>query len=255
MDKAMQKALSEDSNAFAYDELYTDMQASRQKQAQELSVDRQKRESKYISGLLKTADDRKRENEVLYERKLLKERQEEDDQFGDKPKYVTGAYKAKLLEQQQWLEEQKAIETREAAEAIGARGDRAFNSFYSNLIERESSHRDPKPAAAAPIVPPAADSKKRPHADISDAAPLQSESKRPSLPAVAPSEPVSSAARPTSEPATVRPSVAETSSAVSPPAAAVAAPAPVPVVDKEAKVLSARERYLQRKAQTEAASS
>lgn len=136
--KIVQSALSEDANAFAYDEVYTDLQANRQKAAAESDSDRQQRQSKYISGLLKTAEVRKRENEILFERKLLKDRAAEDDEFGDKPKYVTGAYKEKLKEQQRWLEEQKVIEAREAAEAVGAKGDRAFSSFYSNLLERKA---------------------------------------------------------------------------------------------------------------------
>ena len=165
----MQSALSEDANAFAYDEVYTDLQANRQKAAAESDSDRQQRQSKYISGLLKTAEVRKRENEILFERKLLKDRAAEDDEFGDKPKYVTGAYKEKLKEQQRWLEEQKVIEAREAAEAVGAKGDRAFSSFYSNLLERKagagpsvsaptavsaSSAASLQPAAAVTAPPP-----------------------------------------------------------------------------------------------------
>jgi hypothetical protein len=160
--KIVQSALNEDANAFAYDEVYTDLQANRQQAAAESDADRQQRQSKYISGLLKTAEVRKRENEILFERKLLKDRAAEDDEFGDKPKYVTGAYKEKLKEQQRWLEEQKVIEAREAAEAVGAKGDRAFSSFYSNLLERKagggavgSASTASAAASAAPAHPAA----------------------------------------------------------------------------------------------------
>ena len=45
---------------------------------------------------------REKEKERVYEKKLLKERTEEDKEFGDKPKFMTTAYKKKLLEDQKW---------------------------------------------------------------------------------------------------------------------------------------------------------
>ena len=66
---------------------------------------------KYISGLLKMAEVRKREEERRIERKVQKEREEEGNQFADKEAFVTAAYKKKMLEQQA-LEEK---ERREAA--------------------------------------------------------------------------------------------------------------------------------------------
>jgi coiled-coil domain-containing protein 55 len=50
--------------------------------------------------LLKAAEVRRQENEVVMERVIMKERQQEDEIYGDKPKYVTGAFKQKMLEQQ-----------------------------------------------------------------------------------------------------------------------------------------------------------
>ena len=45
---------------------------------------------------------REKESERVYERRLLKERKEEDEQFQDKAKYMTSAYKQKLIEDQRW---------------------------------------------------------------------------------------------------------------------------------------------------------
>jgi coiled-coil domain-containing protein 55 len=50
---------------------------------------------------------REKEKERIFERKLLKERQEEDAQFGDKPKFMTSAYKKKLQEAEKWDYEDK----------------------------------------------------------------------------------------------------------------------------------------------------
>lgn len=65
---------------------------------------------KYISGLLKMAEVRKREEERRIERKVQKEREEEGNQFADKEAFVTAAYKKKMLEQQ-------ALEEKERQEA------------------------------------------------------------------------------------------------------------------------------------------
>ncbi|MDR3741915.1 MAG: nuclear speckle splicing regulatory protein 1 family protein [Terracidiphilus sp.] len=57
------------------------------------------RESKYISSLLSQAKQRELERERIYERKLVKERMEDDKEHGDKPMLVTEGYKRKLEEQ------------------------------------------------------------------------------------------------------------------------------------------------------------
>lgn len=50
---------------------------------------------------------REKEKERVYEKQLLKERQNEDKEFGDKPKYMTAAYKKKLIEDKKWEYEDK----------------------------------------------------------------------------------------------------------------------------------------------------
>lgn len=51
---------------------------------------------------MSTAKLREKEKDRIYERKLLKEREVEDKEFGDKPKFMTAAYKKKLQEDQKW---------------------------------------------------------------------------------------------------------------------------------------------------------
>jgi hypothetical protein len=53
------------------------------------------------------AEERKREQSILYERQLAKERAAEDHLFGDKERFVTAAYRKKLEEDRKWLEEEK----------------------------------------------------------------------------------------------------------------------------------------------------
>lgn len=50
---------------------------------------------------------REKEKERVYEKKLLKERLEEDKIYGDQPKFLTSAYKKKLMEQKKWEYEER----------------------------------------------------------------------------------------------------------------------------------------------------
>lgn len=63
--------------------------------------------SKYVGHLQAVAKVREIESDRRYERKLLKERKEEDEEFGDKQKFVTSAYRKKLLEEEKWVYEDK----------------------------------------------------------------------------------------------------------------------------------------------------
>ena len=56
-----------------------------------------------------TAKVREKEKERIFEKKLLKERKEEDEKFGDQEKFVTSAYKQKMLEAQKWEYEDKCV--------------------------------------------------------------------------------------------------------------------------------------------------
>jgi hypothetical protein len=99
-------ALAEDATVFDYDGHYDAIQQTRTepKRAEKIA-----RESRYIAGLLEKAEERKREQDVLYERQLAKERAAEDHLFGDKERFVTAAYRRKLEEDAKWKEEQKKM--------------------------------------------------------------------------------------------------------------------------------------------------
>lgn len=74
---------------------------------------------KYIGKLLQKAKERSREQDIVYERQLAKEREKEDHLYGDKEKFVTGAYKRKLQEQAKWLEEERRRELEEQKHEVG----------------------------------------------------------------------------------------------------------------------------------------
>ena len=122
-------ALAEDPSVFDYDSHFDTIQESR---AEPKRKQKTARESKYIASLLETAEERKREQDVQYERQLSKERAAEDHLFGDKERFVTAAYKKKLAEEEKWKAEQKEKQEREernAVEKVGHMGD-----FYRNIL-------------------------------------------------------------------------------------------------------------------------
>jgi hypothetical protein len=76
----------------------------------------------------------------VYERKLLKERLEEDKLLGinseETTKFMTSAYKEKLLEDQKWKYEEKLIE--EVDKRTNAE-NKGMHGFYANLLTKNIS--------------------------------------------------------------------------------------------------------------------
>lgn len=83
--------------------------------------------------LMEKAKQREREHEVIYERKIAKERSKDDHLFADKDKFVTAAYKRKLQEQAKWLEEERLRELREERDDVTKKTD--ISDFYFSLTK------------------------------------------------------------------------------------------------------------------------
>uniref|UniRef100_A0A2P2IQR6 Nuclear speckle splicing regulatory protein 1 N-terminal domain-containing protein n=1 Tax=Rhizophora mucronata TaxID=61149 RepID=A0A2P2IQR6_RHIMU len=122
------KALEEDPTAFDYDGVYDEMKVN---VARPRAQDREERKPKYIQTLIKKAEERQREHEIIYERRLVKERSKEDHLYENKDKFVTSAYKKKLAEQAKWMEEERLRELREEKEDVTKKTD--LTDFYFNL--------------------------------------------------------------------------------------------------------------------------
>lgn len=138
-------ALAEDASVFDYDSHFDSIQASRSEPKRQ---EKMARESRYIASLLEKAEERKREQNVQYERQLAKERAAEDHLYGDKEKFVTAAYKKKLEEEAKWKAEQKSKEEEEERNAVEKRGH--MGDFYRNILRNNVAFG----TAAAPSVPP-----------------------------------------------------------------------------------------------------
>ncbi|CAL8465513.1 g5049 [Coccomyxa elongata] len=144
-------ALAEDASVFDYDGVYDSIQEARVQPRQQEKL---ARKSRYIEGLLDKAKEREREQDIIYERTLLKERAAEDHLFGDKDKFVTAAYKKKLEEDQKWLAAERIREARDAKADVVKAGH--MGNFYRNIMTGNVAFGTAAPSAAIPERPPAA---------------------------------------------------------------------------------------------------
>lgn len=90
---------------------------------------------KYIRQLMEKAEHRKQEQDIIYERKLRKEREQEDHLYGDKDMFVTTSYKEKLMKEKKWQEEQAK---KDALDGDITQKKNAMFSFYSGLLDRRN---------------------------------------------------------------------------------------------------------------------
>jgi hypothetical protein len=127
------RALQEDSSIFDYDAHVDAIQEARKEKAQVHVDEKVERKSKYIAGLLETAEHRKKEQEVLFEKRLEKERVAEEQVYGTKEKFVTSAYRKKLEEEEKWKVEQEKKKEEEEANAVEKKGH--MGGFYQNYLQ------------------------------------------------------------------------------------------------------------------------
>ena len=90
--------------------------------------------SRYISDMLKKTEQRKKEQERAYNKMQRRKADQEAASYGDTEKFVTPAYKA-LLEQEEHDEEQeRQMESRDAAANGSGKG-----SFLANITQRDAA--------------------------------------------------------------------------------------------------------------------
>lgn len=132
----IEQVLLQDETAFEFDSVYHELQAERATQAAAHQQQKRERKARYVQDLLKHAEAREREHAIILERRLLRERAAEDHLFGDKERFVTSAYKQKLLEEELWKREQQEKDARDeanSAERLGQRGQDASRFPHAPL--------------------------------------------------------------------------------------------------------------------------
>jgi len=100
----VQQALEQDDEIFQYDEIHDKISSTKlreQMEEERKEASYNNKAPKYIKGLMKTAAKRNLESERRYERRAVRERKDEDHLFNDKEKFVTPAFKAKMLKLEQ----------------------------------------------------------------------------------------------------------------------------------------------------------
>jgi coiled-coil domain-containing protein 55 len=146
LDKAQVAAVLADPSVYDYDGVYEEVHADRKEAARaaeaKQAAEKARRAPRYISNLLEQAKMREVEQDRVYDRKLAKEREEGDKEHGEaEMKFVTGAYKRKLIEQEKWqlaqdLEEQKEKAAEEHMKKQGSALGGGMAGFYSNLLTK-----------------------------------------------------------------------------------------------------------------------
>lgn len=136
-------ALQQDASVFEYDAHHDAHRDVRREAQREADAERVDRESKYVETLMRRRDEREREDAVLRERRLVREREREDHLYGDKERFVTNAYKNKLKEDAAWLAEDTKRDEKDAlAFSSAARRGDFQSSFYGGLASDPLTHPD-----------------------------------------------------------------------------------------------------------------
>ncbi|KAJ1400164.1 hypothetical protein SESBI_29724 [Sesbania bispinosa] len=129
VEEQQKKALEEDPSVFDYDGVYDKM---KEKVARPLIQDREERKPKYIQNLIKKAKEREQYREIVYEKKIAKERSQDDHLYADKDKYITEAYRKKLAEREKQMELERLRELQEERDDVTKKKDFLLD-FYANL--------------------------------------------------------------------------------------------------------------------------
>ena len=125
-----------DNTLYDYDAEYESFTTSNKDNKKE-KEEKIKKESRYITNLLKTAKQRQIEQEIIYERIVAKEQSIDDnnEEYMNKEKFITSAYKRKLEERNVWEEQDKQKSEKEELDDVTKKGSdgSAFIGFYGNM--------------------------------------------------------------------------------------------------------------------------
>jgi coiled-coil domain-containing protein 55 len=123
-----------DPNIYAYDDVYDSLHAP----AKKASIE-SKTEPKYMTNLLNSAKTRDRDRLRAKEKLLQKEREAEGDEFADKEKFVTDAYK-KQQEEIRKIEEEEA--KREMEDEEKRRKGGGMTGFYKKMLKEDERRHE-----------------------------------------------------------------------------------------------------------------
>ncbi|KAG6035155.1 hypothetical protein E4U41_006233 [Claviceps citrina] len=139
-----QAATELDASVYEYDSVYDSLKPKKEAVKEDVE-----RKPKYMKSLLQAAEVRKRDALIAEEKKIAREREAEGDEFADKEKFVTEAYRRQQEENKRLEEEEKRREEAEAKKNEGG----GMSAFYKKLLDRdEARHAEIVNAAAEKVA-------------------------------------------------------------------------------------------------------
>lgn len=142
--KHAQQAQELDPSIYSYDAVYDSLHTKPDKSA---TADKASEGPRYMTSLLRSAEVRKRDQLRAKDRLLAKEREAEGDDFADKEKFVTSAYKAQQEELRK-IEEEEEQREKEEEERRRKNGGSGMVDFYRDMLSRgEQRHEETLKAA------------------------------------------------------------------------------------------------------------
>lgn len=126
-----------DPSVYDYDAAHDVIEAAKKQREAEAKKENAQRKSRYMSDVTKAAEQRERDRSIAELKKIQREREAEGDEFADKEKFVTEAYKRKQEEDRIAQEEEARREEEEKKKnKFGG-----MTGFHKELLEREDQRR------------------------------------------------------------------------------------------------------------------
>ncbi|RHZ67695.1 splicing regulator NSRP1-like domain-containing protein [Aspergillus thermomutatus] len=138
--KHAEEAQQLDPSIYSYDAIYDSLHAKADK-AKAAAPDAQNDGPRYMTSLLRSAEIRKRDQLRARDRLLAKEREAEGDEFADKEKFVTSAYKAQQEELRR-IEQEDAERERQEEERRKQNGGTGMVGFYRDMLSRDEQRHE-----------------------------------------------------------------------------------------------------------------
>ncbi|RSH90644.1 hypothetical protein EHS25_001249 [Saitozyma podzolica] len=136
--KLQDEALKIDNTVFDYDGVYDSLKAAERKRDEPKKAESDDRKPKYIESFLQSAQTRRLDKLRAEEKMMQLEREKEGDEFEDKEKFVTEAYKKQMEEVRKAEEEEKQ---REEAMRKSRKGP-GLAAFYKQMLDTSAADHD-----------------------------------------------------------------------------------------------------------------
>ena len=123
-----------DKSIYEYDSVYESIRPKKKTAAEDEGGEKK---SRYMSGLMAASSVRKRDQQIAEEKRIAREREAEGEEFADKEKFVTAAYRRQQEENRKAAEEEKRREEEEGKNNTQG----GMSGFYKTLLDREDKER------------------------------------------------------------------------------------------------------------------